>query len=370
MQKAKLMANKTNDSKKNRKSLTWLFIIIFGAAFTIDHYISYSLLSIPLIISTLFSFIATYIGIPRLKELKFKQIIRIEGPERHQSKAGTPTMGGLLIVPIGLLIGNLVSINSQFINQISCLSLLILVFMLIGFFDDWRSLTLNTNTGLGAKEKLALQTIAGLLFISWASWQEWIQTKIYLMDQLYIDLGIFIFPLALFVLLAESNATNLTDGLDGLASSSGALVFTGLAIQLILRGNQQDLAIAQFSMALAGAWMGFLIHNRKPAKVFMGDTGSLAMGAALSGIALLSNSLWALFIMGGIFFAESISVIIQVWIFKISKRINGKGHRLFLMAPLHHHYELAGNDETLIVRNFSLITLGLVLLGLLLRPTY
>ncbi len=362
------------NGKKNyprqHKITILLFIIIFGGIFTADHYIPNSILSLPLIISTLASIIVTHLGIPKLKELKLKQIIRVEGPKKHQKKTGTPTMGGIFIVPTGLIIGNLIAINSEFADKIHSLSLLILTFMFIGCFDDLRSLTLNTNTGLGARGKLTLQAIAGIFFLTWAGSQEWIQTKIYLFNGLSIDTGNWIWPLALFVLIAESNATNLTDGLDGLASSCGALVFTGLGIQLMLRDNQEYLAIAQFSIVLAGSWMGFLIHNRNPAKVFMGDTGSLAMGAALSGIALLTNSLWALFVMGGIFFAESISVIFQVWVFKLTKRLTGKGHRVFRMAPLHHHYELAGNHEQLVVQNFWLITFGLVLLGLLLRSNY
>ena len=370
----------SNNTIKRKKDLTdhsqeafpiiLLFSFIIIASFISDLYISNSLLSLPLLITTFISTIITGWGIPKLRALKFSQIIREEGPKKHNIKAGTPTMGGLLIIPIGLFVSNLICINNTNDSKLIVLSALILSFMLIGFFDDWRSLRLNTNSGLSPKAKVALQACTGIIFLSFAFSQEWINSKIYLVSQMSIDLGILIWPLTLFVLLAESNSTNLTDGLDGLASGCGALVFTGLAIQLMLRGgNQRDAAIASFSMAMAGAWLGFLLHNKNPAKVFMGDTGSLAMGAALSGVALLSNSLWALFLMGGVFFAESLSVIIQVWVFKISKQINGKGSRVFRMAPIHHHYELGGHKEQLIVRNFWLITLGLVLLGLLLRST-
>ena len=168
--------------------------------------------------------------------------------------------------------------------------------------------------------------------------------------------------------LAESNATNLTDGLDGLASGCGALVFAGLAIQLMLRGHSGDPAMAGFCMSMAGAWLGFLIHNRNPARAFMGDTGSLAMGAALSAVALLTDSLWPLLVMGGVFLAESVSVIVQVWVFKATKGPDGQGRRIFRMAPLHHHFELGGTSERTVVPCFWLMTAALVLLGLLLRP--
>ena len=160
----------------------------------------------------------------------------------------------------------------------------------------------------------------------------------------------------------------VTDGLDGLASGCGALVFTGLAVQLMLRGNNGDPALAGFCAAMAGAWLGFLMHNRNPARAFMGDTGSLAMGAALSAVALLSDSLWPLLVMGGIFLAESLSVIVQVWVFKATKGPDGQGKRVFRMAPLHHHFELGGTSERSVVPCFWLVTAGLVVLGLLLRP--
>jgi phospho-N-acetylmuramoyl-pentapeptide-transferase len=177
-----------------------------------------------------------------------------------------------------------------------------------------------------------------------------------------------IWPLGLFVFLAESNATNLTDGLDGLAAGCGSVVFTGLGLQLMLRGNQGDPALAAFCLAMAGCWLGFLAHNRHPAKLFMGDTGSLAMGAALSAVALLSNSLWPLLVMGGVFLAESISVIVQVWVFKATKGPDGVGKRVFRMAPLHHHFELGGMDEQQVVISFWTTSLLLVGVGLLLLP--
>jgi phospho-N-acetylmuramoyl-pentapeptide-transferase len=184
-----------------------------------------------------------------------------------------------------------------------------------------------------------------------------------------LPIGLLIWPLGLFVFMAESNATNLTDGLDGLAAGCGAVVFTGMGLQLMLRGHEGDAAMAGFCAAIAGCWLGFLVHNRHPARVFMGDTGSLAMGAALSAVALLSNSLWPLLLMGGVFLAESLSVILQVWVFKATKDpATGQGRRLFKMAPLHHHFELGGLNEQVVVIRFWLASLLLVGLGLVLLP--
>ena len=320
-------------------------------------------------ISTLISVLIASWGIPKLRALKMGQVIREDGPQTHQRKSGTPTMGGLLVVPAGVIIGSLVSVNGESSEQLLALACITLAYMVIGGFDDWRSLTRGTNTGLTPRGKLLLQTAAGLIFLAWAGWQHWIDSSIALPLGMSIQMGFMIWPLALFVFLAESNATNLTDGLDGLASGCGALVFTGLAVQLMLRGNDGNPVLAGFCIAMAGAWLGFLMHNRNPAQVFMGDTGSLAMGAALSGVAILSNSLWPLLIMGGVFLAESLSVIIQVWVFKATKGPDGVGRRVFRMAPLHHHYEIGGADEQMVVRRFWLSTGGLVLLGLLLRPT-
>ena len=240
------------------------------------------------------------------------QFIREEGPKAHQSKAGTPTMGGLLVVPVGVILGSLITRDTVASQQLLSLAALTLAFMLIGGIDDWSSLTKHTNTGLTARGKLLLQAMSAAAFLAIAAWQGWISNSIALPFGLELPLGLLIWPLGLFVVLAESNATNLTDGLDGLASGCGALVFTGLALQLMLRGDNGDPALAGFCMTMAGAWLGFLVHNRNPARAFMGDTGSLAMGAALSGVALLSNSLWPLLVMGGVFVAESLSVIIPV----------------------------------------------------------
>jgi phospho-N-acetylmuramoyl-pentapeptide-transferase len=247
-----------------------------------------------------------------------------------------------------------------------------LAFMAIGAVDDWRSLTRQTNTGLTPRGKLLLQGGAALLFLIWAALGGWLggaaAGDVGLPFGWILPLGLLIWPLGLFVFLAESNATNLTDGLDGLAAGCGAIVFSGLGLQLMLRGNDGDPALAAFCLAMAGCWLGFLSQNRHPARVFMGDTGSLAMGAALSAVALLGDSLWPLLLMGGVFLAESLSVILQVWVFKATKGPDGQGRRLFRMAPLHHHFELGGLSEERVVLAFWGASLILVVLGLLLRP--
>jgi phospho-N-acetylmuramoyl-pentapeptide-transferase len=327
-------------------------------------------LTLPLLVAGLISAGVTGWGVPRLRQLKLGQVIRAEGPQGHLSKAGTPTMGGLLVVPVGVLVGGLLSPSDPRLLAVAAVTL---AYMAIGAIDDWRSLTRRTNTGLTPRGKLLLQAGAALLFLIWAAAGQWLggasPGDIALPLGWVLPIGLLIWPLGLFVFMAESNATNLTDGLDGLAAGCGAVVFTGMGLQLMLRGQEGDAAMAGFCAALAGCWLGFLVHNRHPARVFMGDTGSLAMGAALSAVALLSNSLWPLLLMGGVFLAESLSVILQVWVFKATKDpATGQGRRLFKMAPLHHHFELGGLNEQVVVIRFWLASLLLVGLGLVLLP--
>jgi phospho-N-acetylmuramoyl-pentapeptide-transferase len=346
-----------------------LALIVLGACLAADWTLANATLTLPLLVSTAVSAGVAAWGVPRLRRLKLGQVIRDEGPQAHHSKAGTPTMGGLLVVPVGVLVGGLVSPGDPRLLAVAAITL---AFLAIGAFDDWRSLTRQTNTGLTPRGKLLLQGAAALLFLLWAGFGGWLGAgaagDVGLPFGWVLPLGLLIWPLALFVFLAESNATNLTDGLDGLAAGCGAIVFTGMGLQLMLRGNDGDPSLAAFCVAMAGCWLGFLSQNRHPARVFMGDTGSLAMGAALTGVALLSDSLWPLLLMGGVFLAESLSVILQVWVFKATKGPDGQGRRLFRMAPLHHHFELSGLSEQQVVLSFWGVSLILVLLGLLLRP--
>jgi phospho-N-acetylmuramoyl-pentapeptide-transferase len=351
----------------NSRSLGLLLgLLLLGLCALCDWFSQAPQLVPPLLISAVVSSLLCAWGVPQLRRLKLGQVIREEGPQAHQSKAGTPTMGGLLVVPVGVIAGGLVAPADQRLLAVAAITL---ATMAIGAVDDWRSLTKRHNTGLSPRGKLLLQALCAIGFLAWAHWDQQIAAAIALPLGWVLPLGLLIWPLGLFVFLAESNATNLTDGLDGLAAGCGAIVFSGLGVQLMLRGHEGDPAMAGFCAAMAGCWLGFLLFNRHPARVFMGDTGSLAMGSALAAVALLSNSLWPLLLMGGVFLAESLSVIVQVWVFKATKNpSSGQGRRVFRMAPLHHHFELGGASEQQVVVGFWLISLILVVLGLVLLP--
>ncbi len=344
--------------------ILFLFGLILITCIFSDFYFKTSNLTIPFISTTIISSIITFIGIPKLKKIRIKQIIREEGPKNHFLKQGTPTMGGIFFIPIGIIISNILYINKDNYDIILTLSFVIIFFMFIGFIDDLLSLKKKLNTGLSTNEKILLQSFISLIFIIVCASNNFIPQNILIANKM-INIGNLIYPLGIFVLLAESNSTNLTDGLDGLLSGCSVLIFTGLAITILIENPINDLTLAPFCITMAGACMGFLFLNKYPAKLFMGDSGSLALGASLGGIALISNQLWSILIMGGILAVESISVIIQVSIFKISKRVKGKGHKLFLMTPLHHHFELKGNNESVIVSSFWLVTLFLVIINLI-----
>ncbi len=365
LKKSRLTIEKKKTSSKNNINYQTLvlFILILSTCVFSDFYFKNSNLIIPFTTSTLISLIITFIGIPQLQRFKIKQIIREEGPKKHLLKQGTPTMGGIFFIPIGIIVSNILYFNKEDYKIILILSLVIIFFMLIGFIDDYLSLKKQFNTGLKSNQKIILQSFISLIFIIICASNNLLYQNIQIAN-MNIYIGNLIYPLGIFVLLAESNSTNLTDGLDGLLSGCSILIFTGLAITILLENSSNNLILAPFCIAMAGACMGFLILNKYPAKLFMGDSGSLAIGASLGGIALISNNLWSLLIMGGVLAAESISVIIQVSIYKISKQIKGKGHKFFLMTPLHHHFELRGNNETLIVSNFWLVTLLLVIINL------
>ena len=342
----------------------FLFGLIILVCIFLDFYYSNSNLLIPFIITTLISSLITVISIPQLKKIKVKQIIRKEGPKNHFIKEGTPTMGGVFIIPIAIIIGNILYFNQDSYMTIVNLSMLIIFFMLIGLIDDLLSLKKQLNTGLKSNQKIILQIFASMIFIFICAANNHLTNNIEIGNR-EIDIGNLIYPLALFVLLAESNSSNLTDGLDGLLSGCSILIFTGLACNIVIESQNNNQSLAQLCIVMAGACMGFLFLNKNPAKIFMGDSGSLAIGASLGGIALISNNLWSLLIMGGILAAESISVIIQVIIFKISKKLTGKGYKIFLMTPLHHHFELQGKNENFIVGFCWLITLLLVIINLI-----
>ena len=309
--------------------------------------------------STGVALLGTFV-VPALRRLKAGQVIREDGPQAHLKKQGTPTMGGIFIIPGGLI---LAWVGSGFNDKVIACSLLTLSFAFIGWLDDWKILRRHSNKGLSARSKIFLQAFFAACFCGWlALTQNWQAiATINLPLHFVIPLGLLFFPLALFVFLGSSNATNLTDGLDGLAGGTGAIALFGMA--LLLFPQNKDLSI--FCMCLSGSYLGFLWHNRYPARVFMGDTGSLALGGALASTAILGNLLWAFAIIGAIFIWESISVIAQVSYYKATKDETGMGKRLFRMAPFHHHLELSGWHELHVVRAFYLTGGFLVAIALL-----
>ncbi len=305
-----------------------------------------------------------YWAVPFLQALKMGQIIREDGPQTHLRKAGTPTMGGVFFVPVAVVVALVWSgllVRTQDFTSVLAVSVLTLAYAGIGWLDDWKIVRLRSNKGISPRVKLALQIVVGSLFCVWLAWSQPASiTTISLPLNLLLPLGALFWPLAVFVLVAESNATNLTDGVDGLAAGTCAIALLGLAA--LIAPTSPGLMI--FCACMSGSCLGFVVHNRNPAKVFMGDTGSLALGAALGGVALLTQNLWGLFILSGIFFVESVSVIAQVGYYKATKGPNGIGKRLFKMSPFHNHLELTGWSETRIVGVFYLINGILALLCL------
>jgi phospho-N-acetylmuramoyl-pentapeptide-transferase len=266
-------------------------------------------------------------------------------------------MGGIFFVPVAVM---LALVWTGFNSNVLAVSVLTLAYGAIGFLDDWQILLKKSNKGISARMKLALQIGFAAFFCIWMAWsQPWDITTILLPLGMTLPLGAAFWLLAGFVLVAESNATNLTDGLDGLAGGTGAIALMGLGA--LIAPTSPELMV--FCAGLSGGCLGFLAHNHNPAKVFMGDTGSLALGGALAAVGLLSHSLFALLILSGIFLVESLSVIAQVGYYKATKNSDGVGKRLFKMAPLHHHFELTGWSETTVVSRFYLIGGLLAILG-------
>lgn len=308
-----------------------------------------SLISLPLLVCALSAASLGYVVIPILRRLKAEQIIQEDGPKAHLKKIGTPTMGGIFFVPVAILTA---LIWSKFAPDVIAVSLATLAYGFIGWIDDWQILSKKSNKGISPKTKLILQFIVAIAFCGWLFWTKPdFLTSIVLPKAIILPLGLFFWFLAVFVFAAESNATNLTDGVDGLAGGTGAIASMALAI--IIAPQHPDLAI--FCVCLSGSCLGFVLHNHNRAKVFMGDTGSLALGGALAAVGIISGNLWSLFIVSGIFFVESLSTIAQVLYYKATKDDEGKGKRLFKMAPIHHHLELSGWTETQVVGAFYLI---------------
>nr|WP_224412323.1 phospho-N-acetylmuramoyl-pentapeptide-transferase [Oscillatoria salina] len=335
-----------------------LLAVIFDA--TAGQFLGYEgSISLPLVICALLSGISGYVVIPILRRLKTGQHVREDGPQTHLKKAGTPTMGGVFFVPIAILVA---LFWTKFAPEVVAVSIVTIAYAAIGWIDDWQVLRRKSNKGISPRMKLLLQIVTAVVFCLWAfATQPASITTVNLPGNLILPLGLFFWAVAGFALVAETNATNLTDGVDGLAAGTGALALLGLgAIATSTSGS-----LTVFCACLAGGCLGFVIHNRNPAKVFMGDTGSLAIGGALAAVGILSQNLWGLFVVSGIFFVESLSVVAQVGYYKATKGPDGKGKRLLKMAPIHHHLELSGWSETQIVGAFYLINTALAALCLM-----
>jgi phospho-N-acetylmuramoyl-pentapeptide-transferase len=310
--------------------------------------------------------------IRRLQERKIGQTVRDDGPGTHLPKAGTPTMGGTLIL-LAIAAGTLLwgDPRSPYLWTVLAVTL---AYGLIGFVDDYRKLTRRNPKGLSARAKFLWQTMVALLAAAWLYFladrpQETELLIPYLKDAA-IPLGGLYIVFAMFVIVGTSNAVNLTDGLDGLATMPAVLVGGALGVFAYAAGNAifaRYLGIPYiegagemlvFCAALAGAGLGFLWFNAYPAQVFMGDVGALALGGALGTVAVIVRQELILVIMGGIFVLETLSVVIQVASFRL------RGKRVFRMAPLHHHFELIGWAEPKVIVRFWIITVILVLVGL------
>ncbi len=300
------------------------------------------------------------------------QPVRDDGPKSHFSKAGTPTMGGALIIAA---VGVSTLLWADLRNIYVWVALLCtLAFAAIGFVDDYRKLKYKNSDGLSAKEKYGWQSLAGLLTAGalWAFADSPVNTSLYLplLKDVVIPLGAFFWIWGYLVVVGSSNAVNLTDGLDGLAIMPCVMVAAALGVFAYATGHfefAEYLGIVYiagvgevliFCTAICGAGLGFLWFNTYPAQMFMGDVGALALGAALGVVALIVRQEVVLFIMGGVFVAETLSVILQVGSYKLT------GRRIFRMAPLHHHFELKGWPEPKIIVRFWIVTLILVLVGL------
>ncbi len=310
--------------------------------------------------------------IRRLSRYQIEQPIREDGPETHFAKAGTPTMGGALIL-VAMAVSTLLWADLG--NRYVWVALLVTaMFGGIGFYDDYKKLVLRDAKGISARLKYGLQSLAGLaaaLFLYFSA-QSPVETQLLIpfVKDTVVTLGPWFILLAYLVIVGSSNAVNLTDGLDGLAIMPTVLVGGALGIFAYASGNVNFAEylgipyvagvgeVVVFCGAIVGAGLGFLWFNAYPAQVFMGDVGALALGAALGVVAVMVRQELVLFIMGGVFVVETLTVVLQVAFFKLT------GKRIFRMAPLHHHYEVKGWPEPRIIVRFWIITVILVLLGL------
>ncbi|MBT3389684.1 MAG: phospho-N-acetylmuramoyl-pentapeptide-transferase [Chloroflexi bacterium] len=317
-----------------------------------------------------FSFLLTVIwGSPFLRILRYFKMgeqIRMDGPERHFAKLGTPTMGGLMIVlPVMLITlllngASLIGPTEMLGNSVLLPTGVLVLFALIGIVDDWAGLRGKRSDGLSARVKFFLQ----LVIAFWASYglYHYLDAPHLYLPGFHIEfrVGLWYIPVAMFLIVGFSNAINITDGLDGLAGLISVTAFVAYGGIAVMQGQ---IFVARFCFTLVGALFGFLWFNVHPAQLFMGDTGSLSLGAALAVVALMTGQWAVLPIIAIIPVSTTLSVMLQVPYFKLTRRLYGEGRRLFKMAPLHHHFELSGWSETQVVQRFWLISLMTAMIG-------
>ena len=308
---------------------------------------------LPVIIAFVLTAIIGPIIIPILRKLKMGQTEREEGVQSHLQKAGTPTMGGIMIL-VSILVASLIFVKDY--PKIIPILFVTVGFGLIGFLDDYLKVVLKRSDGLLPLQKMALQFVVTGVFAAYLWWKEIPLTWVIPFSGKVLDFGWLAFPLLFLVMIGTVNGVNFTDGLDGLASSVTVLVGTFFTVIAVATKS----GIEPVTGAVVGALLGFLLFNVYPAKVFMGDTGSLALGGFVAATAYMLQMPLFIAIVGLIYLVEVLSVMIQVTYFKMSG-----GKRIFKMAPIHHHFELCGWSEAKVVAVFSIITALLCMVGLM-----
>ncbi len=322
--------------------------------------------------------------ISKLKERQIGELEKTEAPKTHKQKAGTPTMGGIIILSATIIPSIL---WSDILNSYVILILFVAISLgIVGFIDDYLKVVKKKPKGLIERDKLIGQFIVGsVLGISVYFFPEIFDknlpsikssTVVPFLKNTFLDFGYFYIPFVIFIITASSNAVNLTDGLDGLASGTVGIAATSLMVISYLTGNfitskylflpflNQSAELTIFCSALVGASIGFLWFNSHPAEIFMGDTGSLALGGSIGALCIMLKQEFLLPVIGGVFFIETLSVLIQRYYFKYTKKKYGEGKRIFKMAPLHHHFEMVGWSEPKIVTRFYIIAILLMIFSL------
>lgn len=321
---------------------------------------------IAMLIALIVSAISTGILIPKLKAHQFEQAIRDFGPQSHLKKQGTPSMGGIAMI-IGIIVATIVVslCTHTLLPQVWVSLVVMILYAAIGFADDYKKAIEKKSDGLSAKKKLLFQFLACILFALYCYYRDFpFATDWSMLHMVWIpfygmvDFGIWYIPWVIFVMIAFTNSVNLTDGLDGLASSITAIVSFFMVLASVLASG--FLMLTPVYGAVMGACLGFLLYNHYPAKIFMGDTGSMALGGIIAATAIMMHMEIFLAIAGLIYALESLSVILQVSYFKITH-----GKRIFRMSPIHHHFELGGMKETQIVFRFCLFTVVCCIIMLL-----